>query len=132
MVRNTLASIFILIGVAAAPMPVTAASLGSLTDLVSGDALSAGLSGLGLTAEQVELATPIVEQSITKSKEIMEAYNYSTDGENDISETDLTKMKGELGEEIKSSKSMLGDFIPADTLDTVMSLVKSQLPGGLL
>jgi ABC-type proline/glycine betaine transport system substrate-binding protein len=139
MIKNTLTSIAILTGIAATTIPVDAASLDSLESLsglasgdVTGALMSAGLSELGLTAKQIQQATPILEQSITKGKEIMQSYNFDPNAENDISAEDLTKMKGELGEEITSSKSMLGDFISADTLDSVMSLVKSQLPGGLL
>lgn len=139
MIRKTFATIVIMAGMVATTVPVHAGSLDSidtLTGLVSGDSgnavVSAALSQFGLTTEQVAQATPIIEQSIAKGKEIMQSYNFSPDAGSELSATDLTKMKGELNAEIANSKSLLGDFLSADILDSVMSVVKSQLPGGLL
>jgi len=123
-------------------------SLGSLSSLASGDSsalvdlssLASGdssalvdvaLSNIGLSDEIISQAKPIINSSISKGKEIMDSYGYNGESTEGMSEDDVAKMKQELSSEVASSESSLTSMIPADAMEPVMSLLKSQLGAGL-
>lgn len=109
-------------------------SLGSLSSLASGDSsalVDVALSNIGLSDEIISQAKPIINSSISKGKEIMDSYGYNGESTEGMSEDDVAKMKQELSSEVASSESSLTSMIPADAMEPVMSLLKSQLGAGL-
>jgi len=110
-------------------------SLGSLSSLASGDSsalLDAALSKIGLSDEVIGQAKPVIDTTISKGKSIMDNYGYNGKSTDGMSEEAVTKMKEELSSEVATSETSLASMIPAGSMDSVMSLIKSQMSGGLL
>ncbi len=110
-------------------------SLGSISNLASGDSsalLDAALSKIGLSDEVISQAKPVINGTIDKGKSIMDSYGYNGESTEGMSEDAVAKMKEELSSEVTTSETSLASMIPAGSMDSVMSLIKSQMSGGLL
>lgn len=108
---------------------VLAEGLGGLSNMASslaggdmkGMALDAGLSKLGLSEDVVGKVKPIIENAISKAKEL-------GIGEGEVTDT----MKSACAEQSSETSSALGEVLDADKANAVMDLIKSQLPEGMM
>jgi len=136
--KPVLAAALIILSSASIPPAVAGdltSSLGSISNLASGDSsalLDVALSKIGLSDEVIGQAKPVINNTISKGKSIMDSYGYNGTSTDGMSEEAVTKMKEELSSEVATSETSLASMIPAGSMDTVMSLVKSKMSGGLL